>query len=74
MNANQWVAIIVGIFSIIAGFSAFVKWLVQHFLYELKPNGGGSIKDQVNINSERLTRVESRVDDIYKILCERHKD
>lgn len=64
MTPNDWVAIIVGIFSIIGGFAIFVKWLVKHFLYELKPNGGGSLKDQVN-------RLEGRVDEIYRILCER---
>lgn len=64
MTLNDWVAIIVGIFSIIGGFSIFVKWLVKHFLYELKPNGGGSLKDQVN-------RLEGRVDEIYRILCEK---
>lgn len=64
MTPNDWVAIIVGIFSIIGGFSIFVKWLVKHFLYELKPNGGGSLKDQVN-------RLEGRVDEIYRILCEK---
>ncbi len=64
MTPNDWVAIIVGIFSIIGGFAIFVKWLVKHFLYELKPNGGGSLKDQVN-------RLEGRVDEIYRILCEK---
>lgn len=64
MTPNDWVAIIVGVFSIIGGFAIFVKWLVKHFLYELKPNGGGSLKDQVN-------RLEGRVDEIYRILCEK---
>jgi hypothetical protein len=47
---------------------AWFRWWFRHHvkevLAELKPNGGGSIKDQVN-------RLENRVDDIYKILCER---
>lgn len=64
MTPNDWVAITVGVFSIIGGFAIFVKWLVKHFLYELKPNGGGSLKDQVN-------RLEGRVDDIYRMLCEK---
>jgi hypothetical protein len=38
-------------------------------LAELKPNSGSSIKDKVDINSERLLRVEQRVDDIYQILA-----
>jgi hypothetical protein len=65
MTANEWVAIIVGVFSIIGGFTIFIKWLVKHFLYELKPNGGNSLKDQVN-------RLEGRVDDIYRLLFERN--
>jgi hypothetical protein len=40
---------------------------------ELNNNGGSSMKDKVDRNTEGLVRVESRVDDIYKILCERDK-
>jgi hypothetical protein len=25
-----------------------VRWLVKHYLYELKPNGGSSLKDKIN--------------------------
>ena len=38
-------------------------------LAELKPNSGSSIKDKVEINSERLKVIEVRVDDIYRILA-----
>ncbi len=40
-----------------------VRWLVMHYLHELRPNNGGSLKDQVN-------RLEARVDEIYHILAE----
>ena len=43
---------------------ALIKWLISKFLLELKPNGGSSIKDQVN-------RLEKRVDDIYTILSQK---
>jgi len=66
MTAQDWAALIVAIMTILAGFAAFVRWLVKHYLYELKPNGGGSVKDQVN-------RLEERVDQIYLLLCERDK-
>ena len=46
------------------GFAGATKWLVKHYLAELKPNGGGSVKDQVN-------RLEERVDQIYLLLCEK---
>lgn len=52
---------------IVAG--GWFRWWFRHHikevLAELKPNHGSSVKDQV-------TRLEQRVDDIYKILCERN--
>lgn len=64
MNTNQWTGLILSIMSIVAGFAALVRWLVKHYLYELKPNGGSSVKDQVN-------RLEQRVDAIYEMLLEK---
>jgi hypothetical protein len=66
MSATDWAAFVVAIMTILGGFSAAVRWLVKHYLAELKPNGGGSVKDQVN-------RLESRVDQIYLLLCEKDK-
>jgi hypothetical protein len=64
MTAQDWAAFTVAILTIVAGFATLVRWLVKHYLYELKPNGGGSVKDQVN-------RLETRVDQIYLLLCEK---
>jgi hypothetical protein len=54
----------------LVGFTSAIRWLVKHYLSELKPNSGSSMRDAVNINTERLDRVEQRVDQIYLILCE----
>lgn len=64
MSAANWAGLVVSIVAIVSAFAGSVRWLVKHYLYELRPNGGGSVKDQVN-------RLENRVDDIYRILCER---
>ena len=64
MTVAQWLGLTISLCTLIAAFATAVRWLVKHYLYELRPNGGGSVKDQVN-------RLESRVDDIYRILCER---
>ena len=64
MSAMDWAAFAVAIMTLLGGFTAAVRWLVKHYLAELKPNGGGSVKDQVN-------RLESRVDQIYLLLCEK---
>ena len=61
MSAVDLAAVAVGIISVLGGIAAFLQFLVKHYLNELKPNGGGSIKDQVN-------RLETRVDKIYELL------
>ena len=71
MSATEWAGFAVAVMTLIAGFTAAIRWLVQHYLSELKPNSGSSMRDAVNINTERLDRVEQRVDQIYLILCER---
>jgi len=73
MTAAEWSGFAVAIMTLVAGFTAGIRWLVKHYLDELKPNGGGSMRDAVNINTERLDRVEQRVDQIYLILCESNR-
>jgi hypothetical protein len=73
MTATEWSGFAVAIMTLLAGFTAAIRWLVKHYLDELKPNGGGSMRDAVNINTERLDRVEQRVDQIYLILSEGYR-
>jgi len=61
MSAVDISAIAVGIVTVLGGTAAFLQFLVKHYLAELKPNGGSSIKDQVN-------RLEARVDTIIDLL------
>jgi hypothetical protein len=65
MTPAEWAGIAVSIMTVIAGFSAAVRWLVKHYLYELKPNSGSSLKDSV-------TRLERQVEEIYRILLNRN--
>jgi hypothetical protein len=66
MTAAEWSGFAVALMTIIAGFATSVRWLVKHYLSELKNNGGSSVKDQVE-------RLEARVDQIYLLLCEKDK-
>jgi hypothetical protein len=61
MSAQDFAAIAVAIISVLGGVAAYVQFMIKHYLSELKPNGGGSIKDQVN-------RLEARVDTIIELL------
>ena len=64
MTPSDWAALAVSVFTIVAGFTAAIRWLVKHYLSELRPNSGSSLRDSVD-------RLEQRVDRIYEILCER---
>jgi hypothetical protein len=65
MTATDWAALIISILTIVSAFAASIRWLVKHFLYELKPNGGSSMKDSVS-------RLERQVEEIYRILLTRN--
>ena len=54
MTPTEWVGLAVAIFTLIAGFAGAVRWLVKHYLYELRPNGGSSLKDKVNSLEEKV--------------------
>jgi hypothetical protein len=64
MSAVDLTAIAVGIVTVLGGVTAMLQFLVKHYLAELKPNSGSSLKDSVN-------RLETRVDKIYEILCDK---
>jgi hypothetical protein len=64
MQAQDYATVAVAVLTIIGGFVGAVKWLVKHYLNELKPNGGSSIKDSVK-------RLEDRIDDLYKLIAEK---
>jgi hypothetical protein len=61
MTAQDYAALAVSILTIAGAFIAITRWLVKHYLVELKPNGGSSVSD-------RISRVETRVDEIYSLL------
>ena len=63
MQLKDYLTVAVAILTIFGGFVGAIKWMVKHYLSELKNNGGTSVKDQVE-------RLEARVDQIYLLLCE----
>ena len=61
MSPQDYAAIAVAIVTVLGGVTAMLQFLIKHYLAELKPNSGSSIKDQVN-------RLEARVDTIIEML------
>ena len=64
MQAQDYATVAVAVCTIIGGFVGAVRWMVKHYLNELKPNGGSSVKDSV-------ARLERQVEEIYRILLTR---
>ena len=81
MTVQDWAALVLSILSIIAVVTGGIKWLVKHYLSELKPNAGSSIKDQISrlelaLDEQRVDSINSRnrqeekLNDMYKILLD----
>jgi hypothetical protein len=64
MTPSDWAAFAVAITTLIGSLAVSIRWLVKHYLSELRPNSGSSLRDSVD-------RLEARVDRIYEILCDR---
>ena len=64
MSLQDWAALAVSVTTLIGAFAIMVRWMVKHYLSELKPNSGSSLKDSVN-------RLEQRIDDLYTLIADR---
>ena len=70
MNAIDWAGIAVAESTLLGGLSVAVRFLVSHYLSELKPNGGNSLRDEQNRQGDSIKRLENRIDSIYELLME----
>jgi hypothetical protein len=64
MTPNEWVGLAVGASTLSASGLLVLRWVIKSYLQELRPNGGSSMKDQLN-------RLEQRVDDLYSLIVKR---
>jgi hypothetical protein len=67
MTVDDWAKLILTILSILTIIGGSIRWLVKHYLNELKPNSGSSLKDSVN-------RLEEKTDKLFDLLLEHLKD
>jgi hypothetical protein len=64
MSPQDTAALVVAATTIIGSFIGSVKWLVKHYLSELKPNSGSSMRDEI-------AELRGRVDTIISLLEKR---
>ena len=67
MTAANWAGLIVSIIAIVSAFAGSVRWLVKHYLYELKPNSGSSMKDSI-------TRLDEKVEILYQMMLHKGRN
>ena len=70
MTVEDWARLILTTLSILAIVGGGIRWLVKHYLNELKPNSGSSLKDSVNRLEEDHKRLTDKVDHLYEILID----
>lgn len=68
MSTNEWLGIVLGFTSLLGSLAIAVRFLVKHYLIELKPNGGSSLRDEQNRQGDTIKRLETRIDEIYSML------
>lgn len=64
MTTMDWAGIAVAVVTVVGSLVSAIRWMVKHYLHELVPNSGSSLKDKV-------VHLEKRVDEIYLLLVNR---
>jgi hypothetical protein len=64
MEFKDYLTVAVALIAIFSAIAGGIRWMVKHYLNELKPNGGSSMKDS-------MARMEARIDDLYKLVAEK---
>jgi hypothetical protein len=54
MTPNEWAGLAVAATTLVGTLAMTVRHLVKHYLSELRPNGGSSLRDQVNRLEEKV--------------------
>jgi hypothetical protein len=71
MTTEDWAQLILTILSIFTVVGVGVRWVikkyVQDIIYEMKPNNGSSMKDQI-------TRLEEKTEKIFDLMIEHLKN
>jgi hypothetical protein len=74
MAITDIAALIVSILTIVAFVVGSIKWLTKHYFDEIraefKPNGGSSLRDQVNRLESNHARLEDKIDNVTNMLVE----
>ena len=57
LSVQDWAALSSTILGVGAAVIVGIRWTIKHYLSELKPNGGSSLKDAINRIATDMTEV-----------------
>ena len=66
MTATDWAQFALAITALVGAVATGVRWLVKHYLAELKPNSGSSLRDSVD-------RLETQMELVIRMLTKGDK-
>jgi hypothetical protein len=66
MTPAQWLGLAVSVCTLVAAFATAVRWLVKHYLYELKPNSGSSMRDEITGLKHEVAIIKDLVLELVK--------
>jgi hypothetical protein len=66
MTTNEWAGLAVSVCTLIGTLAVVVRHLVKHYLSELRPNGGSSLKDTVNLLEQKVELLTDLVKEALK--------
>jgi hypothetical protein len=66
MTPNEWAGMAVAVTTLVGAVAVGVRHLVKHYLYELRPNGGSSVKDKINSLEEKVELLTDLVKELIK--------
>lgn len=66
MSPQDYATVAVAVCTIIGGFATAVRWLVKHYLAELKPNSGSSMRDEITGLRHEVEIIKDLVIELVK--------
>ena len=66
MTPNEWAGIAVAVTTLVGTLAMTIRHLVKHYLSELRPNGGSSVKDKINLLEEKVELLTDLVKELIK--------
>jgi hypothetical protein len=66
VSPQDWAAIVAICATVLTGTAALLRFVILHYLQELKPNSGSSMRDEISFINNRLVRVEAMLEVLVK--------